>query len=210
MRAVVLTVVLLTLLGVPGASAQVAAGQTASTGTASTAASTAASTGASSGDGPRRFWVQDTHRYTSPWFAGAHRKMVGFGCTRAPYYDPDPRCTDDHGFHHGLDLAMPCGTELFAGFPGWVVRPASPGALGSAYGPNAFRIRNHDKGVDVVIGHVKKVYVAPGDRVRTGRLIARANKLGAPDGCHLHFEVRPIGGGYTSAVRPHPYLMLQR
>ena len=122
MRAVVLTVVLLTLLGVPGASAQVAAGQTASTTNASTAATTV--------DGPRRFWVQDTHRYTSPWFAGAHRKMVGFGCTRAPYYDPDPRCTDDRGFHHGLDLAMPCGTELFAGFPGWVVRPRARGRWG--------------------------------------------------------------------------------
>ena len=23
---------------------------------------------------PRRFWVQDTHRYTSPWYAGARRR----------------------------------------------------------------------------------------------------------------------------------------
>ena len=136
--------------------------------------------------------------------------MINFGCTRAPYYDPSPRCTDDRGFHHGLDLAMPCGTRLFAGFRAWVVRPASQGALGSAYGPKAFRLRNHEKGVDVVVGHVKRVYVAPGDRVRKGQLIARANELGAPDGCHLHFEVRPVRGGYTSAVRPNPYLMLER
>ncbi len=191
MRALLLTVVLLTTLLVPSASAQVPATQTAV-------------------DEPRRFWVRDTHHYTSPWYAGAHRKMINYGCTRAPYYSPDPRCSRERGFHHGLDIAMPCGTRLFAGFRGWVAPKTGPGALGSAYGRNAFRIRNWDRGVDIVIGHVKRVYVAPGDRVRRGQLIARANRLGAPDGCHLHFEVRPIKGGYTSAVRPHPHLMLQR
>jgi murein DD-endopeptidase MepM/ murein hydrolase activator NlpD len=199
MRMIGLTVVLLGTLLAPAASGQVPAGPVVSQ------VATAQST-----EGPRRYWVKDTHHYTSPWFEGARRKMINFGCTRAPYYDPSPRCTDDRGFHHGLDVAMPCGTKLFAGVRGWVVRPASQGALGSAYGPHAFRLRNHDKGVDVVVGHVKRVYVAPGDRVRRGQLIARANKLGAPDGCHLHFEVRPLKGGYTSAVRPNPYLMLER
>lgn len=158
----------------------------------------------------QRFWVKDKHRYASPWYAGKRRKMINYGCTRAPYYNPDPRCTKQRGFHHGLDIAMPCGTKLFAGFRGWVVRPASPGSLGSAYGRKAFRLRNHRKDVDVVIGHVRRVYVDPGDRIRKGQLIARSGKLGAPDGCHLHFEVRPIRGGYQSAVRPHQYLMLRR
>ena len=105
---------------------------------------------------------------------------------------------------------MPCGTRLFAGFRGRVVRPDSLGALGPAYGRRAFRLRNHRRGVDVVVGHVRRVYVVAGDRVRRGQLIARASDAAAPDGCHLHFEVRPIGAGYTSAVRPHPYLDLQR
>ena len=159
---------------------------------------------------PKRFWVKDTHRYSSPWYAGAHRKMINFGCTRAPYYDPSPRCTGDRGFHHGLDIAMRCGTPIYAGFRGRVVDPASPGSLGSAYGAKAFRIRNRDRGVDVVLGHVQRVYVAPGERVRAGQMIARAGKLAAPDGCHLHFETRPVGDGYLSAVRPHPSLMLSR
>ena len=60
------------------------------------------------------FYTKDRHHYTSPWFAGAHRIMVPYGCTRAPYYSPDPRCAHRHGFHHGLDIAMPCGTPLFA------------------------------------------------------------------------------------------------
>ncbi|HET6627876.1 MAG TPA: M23 family metallopeptidase [Nocardioidaceae bacterium] len=157
----------------------------------------------------RRFWVTDAHRYTSPWYAGAHRKMIGFGCTAAPYYSPDPRCRGHRGFHHGLDLAMPCGTRLLAGFRGRVVRPSSAGSPGPSYGRKAFRIRNQRKGVDVVIGHARRVYVGPGDRVRAGQLVARASDAGAPDGCHLHFEVRPVGGGYRSAVRPHEYLRLR-
>ena len=160
--------------------------------------------------GTKRFWVTDTHRYTSPWYGGAHRKMIGYGCTRAPYYDPDPRCAHDRGFHHGLDIAMPCGTRLFAGFRGWVVAPSSAGSLGPAYGSQAFRIRNHRRDVDVVIGHARRVYVEPGDRVRKGQLIAHASDAGAPDGCHLHFEVRLLGGGYQDALRPHEFLSLSR
>ncbi len=157
-----------------------------------------------------RFYVHDKHHYTSRWYAGAHRKMVPYGCTRAPYYPPSSRCRKDRGFHHGLDIAMPCGTRLFAGLAGWVVRPSSAGSLGSAYGRHAFRLRNHRRDVDVVIGHVRTVYVSPGDRVRRGQRIARASDAGAPDGCHLHFEVRPARAGYTEAIRPGRYLGLQR
>ena len=158
----------------------------------------------------RTFWVKDKHFYRSPWYAGRHRKMINFGCTRAPYYPPSDRCRDDRGFHHGLDIHMGCGVRLFAGFTGVVVRPSSAGALGPAYGSKAFRIRNHRKGIDVVIGHPGRVYVRPGERVHRGDLIARASDDGAPDGCHLHFETRPVAASYTSAVRPHRYLDLRR
>ena len=158
----------------------------------------------------RRFWVRDKHFYRSPWYAGRHRKMIPFGCTRAPYYPPDPRCAHDRGYHHGLDIAMPCRTRLYAGVRGRVVRPGSAGALGPAYGAHAFRLRNLRLGRDFVVGHVRRVYVRPGTAVRRGRLIALASDAGAPDGCHLHFEVRPIAGSYTDAVRPTSYLRLRR
>lgn len=156
----------------------------------------------------RRFWVKDDRFYYSDWYAGRHRKMINFGCTRAPYYDPDPRCADDRGYHHGIDVAMACGTRLFAGFRGRVVHPDSAGALGSAYGRKAFRIRNHRFDKDFVIGHVRRVFVDPGDRVRRGQLIARASDAGAPDGCHLHFEVRPKRAGYAAAVNPRDFIRL--
>jgi murein DD-endopeptidase MepM/ murein hydrolase activator NlpD len=157
----------------------------------------------------RRFWVKDKHFYYSKWYAGRHRKMINFGCTKAPWYPPSPQCPGDQGFHHGVDIAMKCGTRLFAGLRGTVVRPNSPGALGSAYGPYAFRLRNHRLHLDFVIGHVRRVYVHPGDHVVKGMLMARASDQGAPDGCHLHFEVRPQGASFDDAINPLRYLDLR-
>ena len=151
------------------------------------------------------FYTRDKRRYTSPWFGGARRTMIPFGCTRAPYYSPDPRCADDRGFHHGVDFAMPCGTRLYSDRYAWVV---SNDGLGPAYGAHPLLLRNHRVGFDIVIGHVRKVYVDAGDRVRPGDLIARASDDGAPDGCHLHFELRAKGGGLDSAVRPREMLDL--
>jgi murein DD-endopeptidase MepM/ murein hydrolase activator NlpD len=131
--------------------------------------------------------------------------MVPFGCTRAPYYVPDPRCADGHGFHHGIDVAMRCGTRLYAARRVWVV---SNDSLGPAYGTNPLLLRNRRLGVDLVIGHTRRVYVHEGDRVQAGTLIARASDNGAPDGCHLHFERRDVGGGLDTAHRPRTLLEL--
>lgn len=151
-----------------------------------------------------RFFSDDHTRWSSPWFAGEHRVMIPFGCTPAPYYDPDPDCPDGEGFHHGVDVAIPCGVPLRAGHPALVLDPRP---LGAAYGRNPVLLRIGEQ--DVVIGHTTRVYVEPGDRVARGELFARVGDSGAPDGCHLHFEVRPADGGYTSAVDPLPLLSLE-
>ncbi len=157
---------------------------------------------------PHRFWTHDHHRYTSPWFAGAHRIMIPYGCTKAPYYSPDARCPHHEGFHHGIDVAMRCGTKVFAATRGVVLSPSAPGTPGPAYGAKAFRVRH--AGHDFLFGHVRRVYVRPGQHVRPGELIARSGQLGAPDGCHLHFEVRHAGGGLDATVVPRSFLRLTR
>ena len=152
------------------------------------------------------FYTSDKHHYTSPWYAGGHRIMVPFGCTEAPYYDHDPRCPGKEGFHHGLDIAMPCGTKLYAGKRAKVVDHAS---LGPAYGENPVLLRNRKLGWDLVIGHTRTVYVDPGDKVHKGDVFALVSDSGAPDGCHLHFEQRAVEGGLDTAVWPRPLLALK-
>ena len=151
------------------------------------------------------FYTADRTRYESPWFGGAHRIMIPFGCTSAPYYSADPRCRGGNGFHHGLDVAMPCGTRLYAAQP---FRVVSNDSLGSAYGEHPLLLRNARQGWDLVIGHTRRVYVREGQWVRRGTLFARAGDSGAPDGCHLHFEKRAVGGGLPSASWPRPLLDL--
>ena len=166
---------------------------------------TALTTAADARDSRWVFYTKDKTYYTSPWFQGAHRIMIPFGCTRAPYYSPDPRCRDDRGFHHGIDVAMPCGTPLYARVR---LRVMPNDSLGSAYGDNPVLLRNRKRGFDLVIGHTRKVYVRPGDMVKRGTMFARANDRGAPDGCHLHFEKRAVGGGLSTAVKPRTLLAL--
>lgn len=169
---------------------------------------TAAPPAAQAGEADPRwvFYTKDKTRYQSPWYGKAHRIMIPFGCTRAPYYSPDPRCADDRGFHHGLDIAMPCGTRLWSDRYAWVV---SNDSLGSAYGVNPIRLRNFDQEWDLVIGHTRKVFVKPGDRIKPGTKLARASDSGAPDGCHLHFEKRALKGDLASAVKPRKMLELK-
>ena len=153
-----------------------------------------------------RFYTDDHAWHTSPWFAGAHRVMIGFGCNASPWYSHDPRCPGRQGFHHGIDVAMPCGTPLLSAVAGVVLDPATPGAPGPAYGVHPFRIRAGDH--DVLIGHTTHVFVQPGQHVRPGQRIALAGDSGAPDGCHLHFEVRRAGGELSTAIDPATLLAL--
>lgn len=147
---------------------------------------------------PDTVYTTDHRYYASPWYDGAWQEMIPFGCTRAPYYPPHPGCPRARpGKHHGIDMFMPCGTRLRSAVRGRVV--VSPG-LGPAYGRYGLVIRS--RGFDYVIGHARRLLVRPGERVRPGQVVARSGKRAAPDGCHLHFEKRPAGQGYTSAVDP--------
>lgn len=143
------------------------------------------------------FFTDDRRRYASPWFPGRHRVMIPFGCTPAPFYDPDPMCPGNQGFHHGIDVAIPCGTPLVAADAG---RALDHDALGPAYGVNPMLLRV--AGHDIVIGHTRRVFAQPGARFRRGETIARISDSAASDGCHLHFEVRTPGGGVADAVPP--------
>ena len=147
---------------------------------------------------PDNVYTTDHRYYASPWYDGAWQEMIPFGCTRAPYYPRDTSCPRARpGKHHGIDMYMLCGTRLRSAVTGRVVREPN---LGPAYGRYGLKIRSGQ--FDYVLGHARRLLVEPGQRVRPGQVIARAGKRAAPDGCHLHFEKRPAGAGYTAAVNP--------
>ena len=92
--------------------------------------------------------------------------MVPFGCTGAPYYYPDPRCprpaTASTTASTSRCRAAPSCT------PARRARVVDHASLGPAYGDNPVLLRNRKLGWDLVIGHTRKVFVEPGDRVHRG------------------------------------------
>ena len=143
------------------------------------------------------FYSTDTTRYASPWYAGDAPDHDPLRLHPAPYYSPDRRCRDAARLpprHRRRDARAAPGSSA-GRRAGWSSTPRS----GPAYGTNPLLLRNRRQGWDLVIGHTRRVFVHPGDRVRPGTLIARASDNGAPDGCHLHFEQRAVGGLARSA-----------
>lgn len=98
--------------------------------------------------------------------------------------------------HAGVDIPGPVGTPIYATADGVVGRAQRAGAYG-----NLVELE-HGKGIQTRYGHLSRILVTAGDRVRRGQLIALMGSTGRSTGSHLHYEVRMDGG----AVNPVPFL----
>ncbi|SNS44497.1 Murein DD-endopeptidase MepM and murein hydrolase activator NlpD, contain LysM domain [Sphingomonas laterariae] len=98
--------------------------------------------------------------------------------------------------HAGIDLAGPVGTPIYATADGMVGRAQ----WANGYG-NLVEL-NHGKGIQTRYGHLSKILVSAGQRVKRGDLIAKMGSTGRSTGSHLHYEVRLDG----RAVNPIPFL----
>jgi murein DD-endopeptidase MepM/ murein hydrolase activator NlpD len=92
-------------------------------------------------------------------------------------------------FHAGVDLAAPCGRNMFAAHSGTVTYSGWNGGYG-----NYIRI-DHGNGVSTAYGHIVNggLLVRLGQEVEVGQNIARVGTTGSSTGCHLHYEVRLNG-----------------
>lgn len=98
--------------------------------------------------------------------------------------------------HAGVDIPGPVGTPIYATADGIVDRAERHAGYG-----NMVEL-NHGKGIQTRYGHLSKIRVAPGTRVRRGQLIGLMGSTGRSTGPHLHYEVRIDG----NAVNPVPFL----
>ncbi len=87
--------------------------------------------------------------------------------------------------HAGVDLTAPTGTNIYAPGDGVVIR-ADAGSRG--YG-NHVRI-NHGYGYITVYGHLSKINVRVGQKVKRGDVIGLVGSTGLSTSPHLHYEVR--------------------
>ena len=98
--------------------------------------------------------------------------------------------------HKGVDMAAPSGTPIYATADGMV----SKAEWFSSYG-NFIAIA-HGAELETRFGHLSRMAVSAGQRVRKGDLIGYVGSTGRSTGPHLHYEVRVAG----LAVDPTPYM----
>ena len=96
--------------------------------------------------------------------------------------------TGKPSFHGGIDIAVHEGTWVGAAADG-VVTVA--GDTGGHYGRAVFI--SHQNGYETQYGHLSKIFVRPGQRVKARKLIAKSGSTGRSTGPHLHFTVKKNG-----------------
>jgi murein DD-endopeptidase MepM/ murein hydrolase activator NlpD len=107
--------------------------------------------------------------------------MSGFGMRFHPiYHQMMP--------HEGLDIANDVGTPVYATGDGIVEAAGRTQA-----GLGIMMVVNHGYGYTTVYGHLDKVLIRSGERVKRGAMIARSGRTGIATGPHLHYEVRLNG-----------------
>ncbi|GAA4770357.1 M23 family metallopeptidase [Stakelama sediminis] len=89
--------------------------------------------------------------------------------------------------HDGIDIAAPRGTPIHAATDGTIVFAGRA----SGYG-NFVRLKYRD-GYSTGYGHMRKIAVHAGERVKRGDVIGYVGSTGLSTGPHLHFELRKNG-----------------
>ena len=114
----------------------------------------------------------------------------GFGVRSDPL-------THGRGIHQGVDIAAAPGQPVRASADGVVVQAGVIGGLGQAV------YVAHGFGVTTRYGHMSRIEVRPGQRVRRGDVLGRVGNTGRSTGYHLHYEVRVDG----DPVNPLAYIL---
>lgn len=100
-------------------------------------------------------------------------------------------------YHHGIDIAAPMGTPIYAAASGRVIKAEK---LDWSYGWHL--IIDQGNGFEALYGHCSQFAVGVGDRVERGQIIAYIGSTGKATGPHLHFELTQNG----QFVNPLNYL----
>jgi len=100
--------------------------------------------------------------------------------------------------HTGIDFGTETGTPVIATADG-VIKSA-----GWHKGYGKFVVVHHKGGYKTLYGHLSKINVRKGQKVKSGELIGRVGSTGRSTGPHLHYEVYKDG----KRINPKNYLTM--
>lgn len=93
--------------------------------------------------------------------------------------------------HRGIDIAIPEGTDLYAGIDGVVTVGSDPEGYGN------YVIISGADGTEVRYAHMSNILVNTGDAVHAGDIFGQSGNTGASTGPHVHVEVKQNGEYYN-------------
>jgi murein DD-endopeptidase MepM/ murein hydrolase activator NlpD len=102
----------------------------------------------------------------------------GFGMRRNPFNG------EGREVHEGLDIAVDFGTPVTATADGLVIYAAPHAGYGNLV------IVYHSNGITSRYGHLSRISVEAGQRVKRGDQIGNAGSTGRSTGPHVHYEIR--------------------
>lgn len=111
--------------------------------------------------------------------------------------------------HWGMDFSAPIGTEIFATGDGVVKKVV---ARSSGYGKHV--VIDHGYGYQTLYGHMSKINVKRGQKVKRGEVIGLVGNTGSSSGPHVHYEVIKNGkkinpaSFYFNDLTPEEYDMM--
>ncbi len=113
-----------------------------------------------------------------------------FGYRKSPF-------TGRKEFHSGLDISNKSGTKIIATANGRISYAARKMYIGNLV------VIDHGHGRVTRFGHLKKILVKPGQKIKRGDVIALLGNTGRSTGPHVHYEVRING----TPVNPLKYIL---
>lgn len=109
------------------------------------------------------------------------RIASGFGYRIHPIYKV-------RKLHTGLDFSAPTGTPIYATGDGKISPDRGKGRVGG-HGYGRYVVIDHGYGYKTLYGHMSKISVKKGQRVKRGDIIGYVGNTGASTAPHLHYEV---------------------
>ncbi|OAQ20563.1 M23 family metallopeptidase [Thermosulfurimonas dismutans] len=107
--------------------------------------------------------------------------------------------TGKPAFHTGIDIVSYPGTPIRATADGKVIYAGNHSGYGKVV------VIRHGFGYSTLYGHLKKIKVRAGQKVKRGQVIGYLGNTGRSTGPHLHYEIRRYG----RYLNPSKYLRLQ-
>ncbi len=91
--------------------------------------------------------------------------------------------------HNGMDMAAPVGTKAYAPLSGTVRMTGNTDLVPGCYSWGKWVLIDHPNGLSTLFAHLSQPAVVPGQKVKTGDVVAYTGNTGYSTGPHLHYTV---------------------